>query len=254
MKHSGASITPRLHPAPASTWTNTTDVSRFPSGSAISCPNFCCEGLRRCQRGCCLPHAPHTRLAWRQPASISSHGFPLVELLSFQITFIFLPGRVIWAVSAGWGTFNRQHSALHDPAAPQPRACRSAARRSTKPAACAWAHTSHFWPCFITLSPASSPRVNLMCLRTDDQPQLPAVLPNVLQAESLALFHLWGFCRSPLTLPGTQSTQSDITARHRGCSSLYSHPRVAYCFGTRRLSAKVSTNVPKVLVSLLQDD
>lgn len=37
-----------------------------------------------------------------------------------------------------------------------------------------------------------------MYLRTEDQPRLPAVLSNMLQAENLAVFQLWDFLRSPL--------------------------------------------------------
>lgn len=57
-----------------------------------------------------------------------------------------------------------------------------------------------FWTRFITLFSASLPRVNLMRLKTEDQLCHPAVLSNMLQAEDLAIFHLWGFLQSPLLL------------------------------------------------------
>lgn len=63
-----------------------------------------------------------------------------------------------------------------------------------------------FLTCFITLFPARPPRVNLMHLRTEDQPHLPAVLSEMLQAENLAIFHLWGFLQSPLLLTISELT------------------------------------------------
>lgn len=77
-----------------------------------------------------------TQLALRQIAAHSSQKFLPMGLLSFQLTLSFLAGQVISAVSEDCAAFNEQHSALHDPAAPQPHACGNAAW-STKAAACA---------------------------------------------------------------------------------------------------------------------
>lgn len=83
---------------------------------------------------------------------------------------------------------------------------------------------------FITLFPASLPRVNLMHLRPEDQPHLPAVLSNMLQAENLAIFHLWGFLQSPLLLTIAElmldqyknSAPCNATHHHHG-ELLYAH-------------------------------
>lgn len=92
-----------------------------------------------------------TQLALQQIAAHSSHKFPPMGLLSFQPTLSFLAGQVILAVSEDCSAFNEQHSTLCDPAAPQPHACGNAAW-GTKPAACASAHTSHFWPASLPFS------------------------------------------------------------------------------------------------------
>lgn len=66
-----------------------------------------------------------------------------------------------------------------------------------------------------------------MCLRTEDQPQLPAALPNMLHAENLAVFHLWGFRPSPLTLPNTHKVHSRRSQQGTGIVLPYIHALVA---------------------------
>lgn len=101
-----------------------------------------------------------------------------------------------------------------------------------------------FLTCFITLFPASSLRVNLMYLRTEDRPRLPAVLSNMLQAENLAVFHLGGFLRSPLLrivelmLGNDEKKTLCYTTRHHCGELLYPYtdpctPQSLMCNSTR---------------------
>lgn len=91
-----------------------------------------------------------------------------------------------------------------------------------------------FWTRFITLFSASLPRVHLMCLRTEDQLCHPAVLSNMLQAEDLAILHLWEFLQSPLLLKtaklmleqyeNSAPSNTDHHHHHRELLYLYTDP------------------------------